>query len=145
MQAADVGLQVAAGADDLANVVLDISSKSSPVLATATKSWQVMEVGMRLLDRAELVAVIEAVFMACSVHQPEFVAEVALGPFKEPMRHAAKGSDSCTSGNEHRILVRLPQGEHAVGSVELDRRALFQIAQPVGQESVFNPVETQVE
>src|SRR5271165_411590 len=100
MQAADVGLQVAARANDLANVVLDISSKSSPVLATATKSWQVMEVGMRLLDRAELVAVIEAVFVARSVYQPEFAAEVALGPLKEPVRHAAKGSDSCTSGDE---------------------------------------------
>ena len=145
VQSADVGLHVAALTNNLANVVLNVASKSWPIVATAAQSRQVVEVGMRLFDGAKLIAVVEAVFVASAIHQPEFAILMPLGTIEKPMHHAAKGSDSRSCGDENRILVRLPQGEHAVGSVKLNGCAFFEIAQPVRQKPVFDAVEAEVE
>ena len=70
---------------------------------------------------------------------------MTLGFLEQPVDHAANGRDAGSCSDEHRILMRLPQREHAVRAMELDGRSFFQIAQPVGKESIFHAIQAEVE
>src|SRR5271157_195206 len=61
------------------------------------------------------------------------------------MHHAANGRDAGTCGDEHSILRRLAQGKESVRTVELYRRALFQITKPVRQEAMIHAVQAEIE
>ena len=145
MQAANVSLHVGAAGDNLAHVVLHVAAAACPKIAAAAERRNVMEVRVFPLDTLELVAVVDAVLIASAEDQPVFVAAIAFRLLEKPMKHAADGRDARSGGNEYGVLARLAQGEKAVWPMELDRRALREIAQPVGKEALFHAVEAQIE
>src|SRR5271157_2956988 len=60
------------------------------------------------------------------------------------MHHAANGRDAGTCGDEQSSLRRLAQGKESVRTVELYRRALFQITKPVRQEAMIHAVQAEI-
>src|SRR5271157_925561 len=93
MKAADVSLHIAASADNLTNVVLNVSAKSLPFTAATAKSRNIVKVAIRLLTCEKLIAVVESVFVAGAVHQPKLAVPMSLGVVEKPMHHSAKGRD----------------------------------------------------
>src|ERR1017187_2892903 len=128
MQTANVGPHAGASGHNLAHMILNVSAKSLPPISRAAQCWDVAEVGMRLLDREKFIAVIESVFVTGAIDQPELMALVAFGLFKQPVHDPTKRGDSSAGGDEHRIVMRLAQREHPVRSVKLDDRPFLQIA-----------------
>src|SRR5450631_2550779 len=100
-------------------MVLNVSAQSLPLVSTTAERRKVVEVGMRLLDRQKFIAVIESIFVARAIDQPEFVTLVALGLLKEPVHDPANGRYSSSGGNEHRIVTGLAEREHSVRPVKL--------------------------
>src|SRR6516162_1700538 len=100
MQAANVGAHVAAGAHQLAYVVLDVTSEPGPVLASTAQGGEIVKIGVGFLDRLKLIAVIRPLLMASAIHQPEFMTQMPFRPLEEPIDHAANGRDSRSRGDK---------------------------------------------
>src|ERR1019366_8706041 len=102
VQTANVSPHVGASGHNLAHMVLNVAAKPLPFVVTTAQSWDVVEVGMRLLDREKFIVVIESVFVTGAIDQPELMALVAFGLFKQPVHDPTKRGDSSAGGDEHR-------------------------------------------
>src|SRR6516165_8257296 len=104
-----------------------------------------VKVGMLARDALELVAIVHVLFVTSAEYQPRLMPFMALGLFEEPVNHPANWRNARTGGDEDGIASRFAEGEESMRAVKADGRTFFEIAQPIRQEPVLDPIEAKVE
>jgi hypothetical protein len=134
--------------EDVGNVALDVAAEAFPSFVGTGESGQVAELRVGGGDAFEVVLVVDLGFVAGSVDQPEifvFGEERGLVVGEEPLDKAEHGRDAGAGGDEDGVGEGLAEGEESVGAVELDGFADGHVGEEVGEESVFDAIDAEVE
>src|SRR5258708_1702390 len=113
-----------------------------------------MEVWLARGKGFELFAVVELAFVAGAIHEPDIFALAAIdarvgaGPWEQPLRKTAHGSDTCACGNKDGVGDGLAHDEMAVRAVHANGSARGQVGEVgkmVGKEALWDAIYAEFE
>jgi len=148
------GSGVAAGFDDVAEILLDVATVADPLFAGTAECGDVVEVLVLGGYPIEVVAVVNLALVAGAVDEPDLFALAAVqdwveaGVFalfrEEPLGETSHGSDAGSGGYEDGVGEWGTKDEVAMRPVDLDCVPFGQVDEVIGEETAFDAVDAEV-